>query len=253
MSNHNKLYTIYRHTSPSDKVYIGQTCQKVWVRWLHTGNGYKKEPIFWKAIKKYGWENIKHEILLEGLDKPNADYAETYLIRWYKLHKLSYNVTDGGEGGFGLIPWNKGIHTGYVPWNKGLTMPEYLRKIISDKKKGRKYGPQSKLHSLHKAEAHKIPIVQVDTYDPNLYKTWKSAKDAQDKGGYNRKAIGQCLRNKCVQSNGYFWFYLNDFNVSNYIEKQEKLEKARIHYQHETMPNGIDIRGGEQDNLSERT
>lgn len=24
-----------------------------------------------------------------------------YLIRWYKIHNLSYNITDGGEGALG--------------------------------------------------------------------------------------------------------------------------------------------------------
>lgn len=238
-----KKYTIYKHTSPSGKVYIGQTCQNVWIRQLHNGNGYKKNPIFWNAILKYGWNNIQHEIILEGLSKSEADYAETYLIRWYKLHGNSYNVTDGGDGGHGVIPWNKGTHTGITPWNKGKARSIETKEKISQSKKGHKYGPQSKLHSLHKAAAHKIPIIQVDIYDPNLYITWKSAKDAQDKEGYNRKAICQCLKNKCVQAYGYFWFYPENFTVSNYIDKQEAYERAKIHYKHENIPDWINKEG----------
>lgn len=238
-----KLYTIYRHTSPSGKVYIGQTCQKVWVRWLHNGNGYQDCPIFWKAILKYGWDNFTHEILLENISKSEADYAEKYLIKWYKLHDITYNIADGGEGGNGRIPWNKGIKTNIVPWNKGIPMADETKAKVSKAKKGYKYGPQSALHSLHKAEAHKIPIVLVDIYDPNLWIPFKSAKDAQDRYGYSRKGINSCLRNKSVQAYGYFWFYKNQFNVRNYLNKLEAYEKARKYYKKETIPDWINING----------
>lgn len=238
-----KFYTIYRHTSPSGKVYIGQTCQKVWVRWLHNGNGYQDCPILWKAIQKYGWENFTHEILLEGISKSEADYAEKYLIKWYKLHNISYNVTDGGEGGCGLIPWNKGIKTNMIPWNKEIPMSDEIKVKVSKAKKGTKYGPQSKLHSLHKAEAHKIPIVMVDIYNPKLYIPFKSAKDAQDRYGYSRKGISRCLTNSCVQSYGYFWFYQNQFTPNNYFDKLKAYEKAKVHYKKETIPSWINVNG----------
>lgn len=239
----NKLYTIYMHTSPSGKVYIGQTCQKVWVRWLHNGNGYKENPVFWKAIKKYGWENFNHKILLEGISKSEADYAEKYIIKWYKLHNLSYNITDGGDGGCGIIPWNKGIKTNVTPWNKGLSMSDEVKTKISKSKKGQKYGPQSKLHSLHKAEAHKIPIVMVDIYDPKLCIPFKSAKDAEDRYGYSRKGIGRCLTNKSVQAYGYFWFYQNQFTINNYLDKLEAYEKAKIYYKKDIIPDWINTNG----------
>lgn len=36
-----KSYTVYKHTSPSGKVYIGITCRKPEYRWNH-GKGYKE-------------------------------------------------------------------------------------------------------------------------------------------------------------------------------------------------------------------
>lgn len=239
----NKLYTIYKHTSPSGKVYIGQTCQKVWVRWLHNGKGYQDNPILWKAIQKYGWENFTHEILLEGISKSEANYAETYLIKWYKLHHISYNVTDGGDGGHGLIPWNKGIKTNIVPWNKGIPMSDEIKAKVSKSKKGQKYGPQTALHSLHKAEAHKIPIIMMDIYDPNLRMFFKSAQDAQTMYGYNRKNINQCLKNKTVQAYGYFWFYEKDFKIYKYYDKVDAYEKAKKHYKKDVVPDWVNIDG----------
>lgn len=93
----NKLFTIYKHTSPSGKVYIGITCQNVNNRWQN-GKIYKDSTYFKRAIRKYGWKNIKHEILFSNLSKQRAINLEISLIRHYKNLGISYNITDGGEG-----------------------------------------------------------------------------------------------------------------------------------------------------------
>lgn len=90
-------YIVYKHTSPSGKVYIGITHQKPIERWLTDGSGYKRHPPFYNAILKYGWDNFKHEVLLENRSESEAKYAERYLIKWYKLHNICYNVSDGGD------------------------------------------------------------------------------------------------------------------------------------------------------------
>lgn len=100
---------IYTHTSPSGKVYVGQTVN-LKKRWGYNGEHYttkKKDgsfiqASFARAIEKYGWKNFKHNIILENVSKSEADYAEKYLIKWYKIHGLSYNITDGGEGCCGV-------------------------------------------------------------------------------------------------------------------------------------------------------
>lgn len=104
-----KTYYVYSHTSPSGKVYIGQTTN-IKRRWGYQGEQYlhkKKDGdyvqrLFARAILKYSWGNFEHKILLEGISKSEADYAERYLIRWYKIHNLSYNISDGGEGTTGV-------------------------------------------------------------------------------------------------------------------------------------------------------
>lgn len=244
MKNQDKTYCIYKHISPSGKVYVGQTCRKVWVRWLHNGNGYKKNPVFWKAIQKYGWNNFTHEVLLEGLSKQEADYSEKYLIKWYKLYSLSYNCTDGGEGTFGFTPWNKGLKNWIIPWNKGKAMSEETKRKVSEAKKGHKYGPQTALHIQHKVAVHKIPIIMGDIDDPNLWKPFASAKDAElyDKR-FDRKSICQCLKNKSAQAYGYFWFYENQFTLGSYLDKFEAWERARVHYRKPVCPDWINKDG----------
>lgn len=89
-------YCIYMHTSPSGKVYIGQTKKKYLNDRWGAGEGYKSCKAFYRAIKKYGWNDIKHEILFEGLTKEHADQIEISLISKYKALGKCYNIMSGG-------------------------------------------------------------------------------------------------------------------------------------------------------------
>lgn len=99
-SKQNKLFLVYKHTSPDGKVYIGITCRATERRWRN-GEGYKRHPYFYNAITKYGWENFKHEILLTNLSEDEAKQREKELIKKYNSNEkdFGYNLTEGGEGG----------------------------------------------------------------------------------------------------------------------------------------------------------
>lgn len=114
MSNviENGNYCVYIHTSPSGKKYVGQTGQKPEKRWGKDGSHYlKKEKngeymhiAFARAILKYGWDNIEHEIVASNLTKEEADNFEKLLIEKLntKNRKYGYNLKDGGLGGGGF-------------------------------------------------------------------------------------------------------------------------------------------------------
>jgi len=90
-------YCVYKHTAPSGKVYIGITGQKPERRW-RGGEGYKGTP-FYNAILKYGWENISHEVLANGLSKEEACEMEIEAIREHESQdrERGYNVLAGGD------------------------------------------------------------------------------------------------------------------------------------------------------------
>lgn len=93
----NKFYTVYMHISPSNKKYIGITSQSIKKRWQN-GYGYKTNIYFWRAIQKYGWNNIKHIILFENLTQEEAKSKEIELIKQYNsLQPNGYNLTKGGD------------------------------------------------------------------------------------------------------------------------------------------------------------
>lgn len=93
-------YKLYVHITPNNKRYFGITSQKeVSSRW-DNGNGYKHQVLFFRAIQKYGWDNIQHIILVENLSKNWACQLERDLIWKYQSNnsKYGYNMTDGGDG-----------------------------------------------------------------------------------------------------------------------------------------------------------
>lgn len=94
----NNSYSVYKHETPNGKIYIGITCQNPTKRW---GNGcnYRNQKYLYAAIKKYGWENIKHEVLYTGLSKEDAEQKEIELIAFYKSNdrKFGYNIDNGGK------------------------------------------------------------------------------------------------------------------------------------------------------------
>lgn len=94
-----EAYTVYMHTTPSGKRYIGITAQTVEKRWQNGyGYAYGENDYFFNAIRKYGWDNIKHEILFEGLTKEEAEEKEIELIAKYNTtaREYGYNHETGG-------------------------------------------------------------------------------------------------------------------------------------------------------------
>lgn len=99
LDENKKIYYVYKHTSPSGKVYVGKTKQEPNKRWQN-GLGYKTQRLFWRAIEKYGWDNFTHDILENNLTHDEACEKEIMYINKYQSNnsKYGYNVTSGGDG-----------------------------------------------------------------------------------------------------------------------------------------------------------
>ena len=98
-------YCVYKHTlskevsrKDNDMVYIGITSQQPEKRWAN-GLGYTYNSYFYRAIKKYGWNNFNHEILFSGLTLEQANKKEIELISFYDSTNRSkgYNLQTGGS------------------------------------------------------------------------------------------------------------------------------------------------------------
>lgn len=83
------MYTVYVHTLPDGRKYVGCTSLDLERRWEH-GQGYKNQPLFYSQILEYGWDNIKHEVFRTYYSKKRAQKNERKLIR--KLGDNCVNV-----------------------------------------------------------------------------------------------------------------------------------------------------------------
>ena len=172
------LYSVYKHTAPNGKVYIGITKNDPKVRW-HGGNGYARNEHFYKAIKKYGWDNITHEVIETGLSCEAACEEEQRLIAEYNSAnpKCGYNGTYGGEH--------------YKPTQETIEKVRQAHRVY----KSGSDNPTAK------------PILQYDK-DGNLVKRWGSIADAAKE--YCKTCIKDCLKGKYKVGCGFVWKYENE-------------------------------------------
>ena len=158
-------WTVYRHITPNGKSYIGITSDKPEHRWKN-GRGYRENTPFGKAIEKYGWDNIKHEILDTNIDEFEAKCLEEYYIFSYQTYIgfkddcKGYNCTLGGEGSLGYIA------------------TEESRKKISESNKGRNVWNKGKKGKQHHSEETKIKMSEAHKGQI----AWNKGKQSHNKG-----------------------------------------------------------------------
>jgi predicted GIY-YIG superfamily endonuclease len=94
-----KNWCLYKHTCPNGKIYIGIT-NNLKRRWKAMGEEYHSCKKFYYAIRKYGWTNIAHEVLVDNLTKEEAGNLEKeYIANHHSTNpKYGYNMTTGGFG-----------------------------------------------------------------------------------------------------------------------------------------------------------
>lgn len=96
------MICVYKHTFPNGKIYIGiaDNCETRW----NNGNGYSDNKEMYADIKKYGWDNIKHEIISRCQSREKAEELEKLLILAYQseVPEIGYNRTKFREHLLGL-------------------------------------------------------------------------------------------------------------------------------------------------------
>lgn len=189
-------YCVYLHRTPSKKVYIGMT-KDVKERWKN-GNGYHYHKYFYKAIKKYGWENIEHKILLDGLTRVDAVKFEKFFIKLFKSNnsKFGYNLTDGGDGIFGYH------HTQETKEKIGLASRQWIRTDETRKKQSEaaKNRPKYKLNLSNELKEKKSKIAKKmwedDSYKKLMLEKMRNASIGRPSA--KRKKV------KCIETGEVF-------------------------------------------------
>lgn len=154
-------YCVYMHTTPSNKVYIGLTCKNPIKRWAN-GYGYRPQRYFYRAIEKYGWENMHHIIVQDDLTEEEAATLEKHLIQIYDSTnpQKGYNISHGGELSQSRlgVPHSEETKAKISKYLTGRKMSEESRKKMSKSKSGSgnwAYGKKfSEEHCKKLSESH---------------------------------------------------------------------------------------------------
>ena len=212
MEKEERKYTVYLHTSPSGKRYVGITSMKVERRW-RKGKGYINNSYFYNAIQKYGWDNIEHIVFEENLSKEEAEDYEIFLIQ--ALHsndrRYGYNIENGGH------------------LNK---MSEETRRKISEANKGEK----SRFYGKPLSEEHKKKLIEANSgknhhlYGKHHTEETKQKMREANSGGKNGRArkvecegvVYDCVKD-CAEAYGVSYTVMK-----NWLNKRTKLRNDFI-------------------------
>lgn len=199
----NRMYSVYMHIFPNGKRYIGITSQQpVEKRWYSNGSGYKQCPKMWKAIQKYGWENVEHHVLYEGLPQAMAEAVEIRLIQEFDTIKNGYNIENGGNV--------TGSHSEETKQkisiaNKGKTVSEATREKLRNRE--RLTGINNPFYGRHHSEKTKsehAAFMMGNQYNKGKHHTveFKEWKSRQMHEKYKDGGNPRCKQIQMVKPNG---------------------------------------------------
>ena len=241
-----QTYCVYKHTSPSEKVYIGITKQLPKYRWSN-GNGYKSSPHFWNAIQKYGWDSFQHEVLIEGLSADAACEEEKRLIAEYMAtdRRFGYNEKSGGQSGsllneearkrksenkkrfYAEHPEERAILSEKI---KGFHHTDEAKAKMREAAKNRHYvltddwkqkiGESNRKRILEDDQLYADtcsrcrengakaakPVVQLDMSGKEVSR-FRNAHEAERETGISNGNIGRCCKGYSKSAGGYKWQY----------------------------------------------
>lgn len=210
--------SVYIHTNNvNGKVYIGITSRDPFVRWAN-GHGYKHSGRFDKAIKKYGWDSFKHEVVISGISQEDAYAWEKALIAMYDStnRKKGYNVSEGGEGRCGEVSKKTKKILSRIGHTKTGALNNFYGRKHSEKSKekmsiAKHNNPNTHLNALNAGLASKKvidkPVLQFTT-DGQFVARHNSITDASLLlNGKKDSHIGAVCTGKRKTCLGYVWKY----------------------------------------------
>lgn len=137
----NKICGIYKITSPSGKIYIGQS-KNINNRLLFYKNYLcKKQTKLYNSLLKYGWENHKFEII-EECSVLLLNEREEFYINYYNTFNTEHglNLTSGGNFIKLSITTKQKISKSL----KGIKRSKLTKEKISNARKGLKLSTTTK-------------------------------------------------------------------------------------------------------------
>lgn len=252
--NPDAIYSLYVHIVPKeisnynwDKYYVGITKNKPEKRWGSNGCGYfdydNNPTHFERAIKKYGWTNLKHIVITNKLLKSDALKMEMNTIASLKsnLRQYGYNLTKGGEGGGTyhrlniaqydlqgnliavfpniteaqkIVNVDDSVISGCIT-GRYLTAGQYMWKAVEDE-------PVKKIEPYHcPSKPNEKFVLQYDL-DGNFIKEWKNLNEP------SRYYNIEVRPYRTIMTGGYMWKYKTSENIDYKIPPYKKYGSKKV-------------------------
>lgn len=134
---------MYRHIFPNKKSYVGQAKQyegksiesSLRKRFGNNGYGYHTMRVY-RAIEKYGWENIVTEVLETDIPDDYIDEKEKFYIEKFNssIDGNGYNIENGGNGKKTVHKSTRVKISKAQTWQKGKNNPRYGKHCTDETK-----------------------------------------------------------------------------------------------------------------------
>ena len=233
---------VYKATSPSGKSYIGITQQTFQTRKLEHLRRSKSgsTKAFHNAIRKYGEENIKWEVI-DKVDKwEKLEEIEMFYIQKFDTYRNGYNMTLGGDGTIGYKQSEEWVKANIKRRKEYFTNPKNIEKQSKANLLAHQRNPnQGKEHSefqknkyqsvlerekkademrrfLSDEERLRIHSIQRGAKPFLVYKDgeligeWLTQNQCSRDLGINVSHLNHCLHGNRKQHKGYIFKYKED-------------------------------------------
>ena len=214
---------IYKATNKiNGKVYIGQTSHSLeWRINKHRQDSQRQDSYFYRAIRKYGFDNFDWEIIDDtATNHEELNELEKFYIKQYDSFdnkEKGYNSTSGGDYSYEITKkerqrrslraqgQNNPMYGKPGTW-KGKKFSKEHRKHLSEALKGRK-APWAEGGNNHAA----TPVINMTTGEK-----FDSIVEAAKKYNVVADAIGNHLRGISKTCCGCIWKYQKDIDLDNF-------------------------------------
>lgn len=194
-------FYIYCHIFPNNKKYIGVSHQKP-ERRFRNGKGYKGQYVY-KAIKKFGWNNIKYIILSKNLSWKEAQEEEKKYILKFKTNEIEYgyNISIGQQP-------KEEIKRKYYK-TSGMTGKHHSEKT-KEKMSIARIGKKMNIKTIIKKSK---AVIQYDK-KMNMINEYYGITEASKKTNINISNISKCCKNQRKTAGGYIWKFKGGNNYA---------------------------------------
>lgn len=201
---------IYKITnSITKKCYIGETKKtNPELRWNEHKSKIEKGigcPALQDAVRKYGIDNFKFDILIICFDEDRYYYEKEYIKKYNSMSPNGYNLTPGGEGG--------GFHGKKHSESTIAKIKNSLKQLYENNPELRKISSE-RVKSLFKDEKYRIKISEGVLNSEK----WKNSK----KGNYKCRNQSEETKNK-IKNSVKEYYKKNTKTIDINIEKHRSI------------------------------